>query len=180
MLTLFGKKKVTEDKIANAYVNAILNTIAEGFTDVAELINTDPEFVSAPHVDPKDHQAFLLIVIAGNLKFIPQYFESGQDKRIEEHAIAGFSHALGIDKDRFREIMNDYRSFLSRVNHPSKKTLYAMSKAVFYKYELNPYQKPYFKSLNTPNPIFLKRLDDIMENFLWSWDGFLEKYKVCN
>ncbi len=70
------------------------------------------------------------------------------------------------------------QSFISRVNHPSKKTLYGMSKAVFHKYDLNPYQQNYFKSLNTPNPIFLKRLDEVMKNFVWGWDEVLEKYKI--
>ena len=67
---------------------------------------------------------------------------------------------------------------MNRVNHPSKNMLYAMSKAMFYKYELNDHQVEYFRNLNTPNPIFLKNLDDVMSNFLWDWDAFEEKYKV--
>jgi len=74
--------------------------------------------------------------------------------------------------------VSDYRAFLSRVNSPSKNTLYSMSRGIFHKYDLNDYQEDYFKSMNVPNPIFLKNMNDIMENFLWDWDAFKDKYKV--
>ena len=178
MLTLFGKKKITEEKVAKIVVNGILEAVENGFSDVAALINSDPDFVSPPSVSVGDDQNFLLIVIAGNLKMIPQYFESGQDKRLEESILSKFATVFEMDPEEFKNLIEDYKSYLSRVNYPSKKTLYAMSKAVFFKYELNPHQEDYFKNMNTPNPLFLKRMDDIMENFLWGWNAFLEKYKV--
>ena len=53
-----------------------------------------------------------------------------------------------------------------------------MSKAVFYKCDLNQYQESYFKTMNTPNPLFLKRLDELIINFIWDWDVFLKKFKL--
>lgn len=53
-----------------------------------------------------------------------------------------------------------------------------MSKAVFFKYNLNDYQEEYFRQMKTPNPIFLKNLDEVMRHFLWDWEVFNEKYKV--
>jgi hypothetical protein len=67
---------------------------------------------------------------------------------------------------------------MAHVNFPSKNILYSMSKAVFFKYELNQYQDEYFRSMNTPNPIFLKSLDEVMRNFIWDWEAFCDKYKV--
>jgi len=32
--------------------------------------------------------------------------------------------------------------------------------------------------MNTPNPIFLKSLDEVMRNFIWDWEAFCDKYKV--
>lgn len=32
--------------------------------------------------------------------------------------------------------------------------------------------------MKTPNPIFLKNLDELMRNFLWDWEAFNERYKV--
>ena len=52
-----------------------------------------------------------------------------------------------------------------------------MSKAVFFKYKLGQYQDAYFSQLNAPSPILLKRMDNVMENFLWDWDTFFDKYK---
>jgi hypothetical protein len=67
---------------------------------------------------------------------------------------------------------------MAHINAPSKNNLYAMSRAVFYKYELNQYQDEYFMRENAPNPIFKKNLDDVMRNFVWDWSAFTEKYKV--
>jgi len=67
---------------------------------------------------------------------------------------------------------------MKRVNSPSKTTLYGMSKAIFHKYALNDFQDNYFKRMNTPNPIFLKRLDELMQHFLFNWEVFLKKYRV--
>ncbi|MFB6258342.1 MAG: hypothetical protein ABEH38_06595 [Flavobacteriales bacterium] len=178
MLTLFGKKKLSEEKVANMVVNGLLEAVEKNFKDVVALINSDPDFLSSPQVDENDDHEFLLIVITGNLKFIPQYFESGQDQRVKELLITKFAQALGVEYDKLKEAIDERSAFLSRVNHPSKKTLYAMSKAVFHKYGLNDFQEDYFRRIETPNPLFLQRMDDIMVNFLWGWDAFLEKYKV--
>jgi hypothetical protein len=53
-----------------------------------------------------------------------------------------------------------------------------MSKAVFFKYDLGKHQEAYFRKLNAPNPLFLKRLDDVMENFIWDWDHLKENYNL--
>ena len=53
-----------------------------------------------------------------------------------------------------------------------------MSKAIFFKYELNDYQQDYFRKMKTPNPIFLKRLDEIVANFIWNWNDLKDKYKI--
>jgi hypothetical protein len=32
--------------------------------------------------------------------------------------------------------------------------------------------------MQAPNPLFLKRLDEVMANFIWDWDVFFKKYKL--
>ena len=76
------------------------------------------------------------------------------------------------------EKINKYTSFISRVNHPSKNILYGMSKAVFFKFKLGQYQDDYFAQLNTPNPIFLKKIDTLIENYIWDWKTVFEKIKI--
>jgi hypothetical protein len=53
-----------------------------------------------------------------------------------------------------------------------------MSKAIFHKYKLNDFQDEYFKRMQAPNPLFLKRMDEVMSNFIWNWDAFFKKYKL--
>lgn len=178
MLTLFGRKKLTENAVANIFVNSLVDLADKGFEDVAILIQNDPSFESPPQIDPQDIDPFLLILVAGNIAYIPKYFSSGQDRRIIELTMEKMAEMYGMEQLEYAALVKKYKSFMSRINHPSKNTLYAMSKAVFFKYHLNEYQEEYFRSLKTPNPIFLKKMNEIMEHFIWNWEGFFERYKV--
>jgi hypothetical protein len=80
----------------------------------------------------------------------------------------------------FKMKVKEYKELMSRANHPSKNIIYAMSKGVFLKYNLVDFQEDYFRQMKTPNPIFLKNLDDLMKNFLWNWEVFNEKYKIVS
>lgn len=178
MLSIFTKKKLTEDKVANVFVNGILQLVDEGFLQVTDIINNDPEFLLPPSLKESDSDKFLLVVIAGNINYIPEYFSDYQDIRIVEKIYSKFSNVLGVDKDSFKKTIREYQTLFAKLNHPSKNTLYAMSKLAFHKYDLYDYQQEYFKKMKAPNPIFLKRMDEIMSNFLWDWNSFLEKYRV--
>ncbi|MCZ4409398.1 hypothetical protein O3Q51_11280 [Cryomorphaceae bacterium 1068] len=178
MITLFGKKKLTEEKVANIFVNGLQLLIDEGFEDVVGLINDSPEFLSPPDLDPEDSGAFTIIVLAGNLQAIPSYFESGQDRRITQYILEKFAALYETDKMKLAQMVSETRKLMMRKNHPSKSVTNAMARTVFCRYELNKYQEKYFKSLDSPNPIFIQRLKEAMETFLWNWDTLLEKYKV--
>ena len=85
---------------------------------------------------------------------------------------------FGMEYSEFNKLIEQMKSFISQVNFPSGNYLYGLSKAIFFKYNLNQFQESYFKSLNTPNPLFLKRLDELINNFLWDWDSFFKKHKL--
>lgn len=179
MLTaIFGKKKISQDKVANIFVNSTLNLVDNTFDDVAAFIENEPEFKTPPTIDRNEYGQFLMIVITGNLSFIPDYFEAGKDREIISLIIQKFADIFDVEPKEFEKKVRDYKLFMARANHPSKNMLYAMSKGVFFKYNLNDHQEEYFRSLNTPNPIFLKRLDDLMKNYLFNWEEFQETYKV--
>ena len=78
----------------------------------------------------------------------------------------------------FSLFVKEYKSYISRVNHPSKNVVKGMSKALFFKYNLNEYQDVYFKNMQAPNPLFLKRMEDLFYYFIWDWDVFFKNYKV--
>ena len=64
LTTIFGKKKLTEDKVANVFVNTLLNVIDNSFNEVASSISSDSEFVKPPIIDHLDSDKFLMIVLA--------------------------------------------------------------------------------------------------------------------
>jgi hypothetical protein len=82
--------------------------------------------------------------------------------------------------EEMKKALTEYMNFMTRINHPSKNTIYAMSKAVFHKYDLAPFQDEYFRKMQCPNPLFLKRMDEVMEKFLLNWDAFFKRYKMAD
>lgn len=174
------KKKVSEEKVAELFVNIVFNAVDSSFADVAELINNDINLVDRPTIAEDDMDDFLMVVIAGNYIMLDNYFSEGQEDRIREMIIKRLATVFEVSEEKMSDTVNDMISFFSRINFPSKNTHYAMSKAVFYKYGLAKYQKDYFRNLSSPDPIFLKHLDEIVEQFIIQWDHFTEKYKIAD
>lgn len=175
--SLFGKKRISEDRLANIFVNAIMKAVDESFGDVVDTITNDPEFKSKPVLDKSDSDKFLIIAVVGNLAYLNRYFSNTEEMVLRNKITQKFATVFGLTFDEMANIFKDFGNFIYRVNHPSKNMLYGMSKAVFYKYKLGKYQDQYFAQLDAPNPIFLKRMDTVMENYIWDWNLFLEKYK---
>jgi len=178
MLTLLRKKKLTDNQVANIFVNGIIETAETAFPELSGFINDCPEFMMSPSLEEKDYGRFLMIIAASNLSQISKHFNGGHDKRIARLCLDKFSQVFELKPEDFARKIKSYKNFMGRVNHPSKNPVYAMSKAMFFKYKLNDFQEAYFKDMNTPNPIFLKNLDEWMKNFLWDWSTFTDKYRI--
>ena len=180
MLSTILKQKLSDDQVANIFINAIFDTVDNGFKEVAQMINEDVAFVSSPNIAEHENGEFGLIVIVGNLSFLESTFDADQANRVEKIIFEKLSAMYGLSAADFTKLIRDYQSFINRVNHPSKNMIYGMSKALFFKYKLNDFQDEYFKRMQAPNPLFLKRMDEVMSNFIWNWDAFFKKYRLNN
>lgn len=178
MFTIFGKKKIKEETATNIFINNLLDTVENGFPEIAGIINDSPEFIVSPNISENNSEKFLLIVIAANLLYIPEHFGNHQDDRLLDMIYNQLAKVFDVDRERLEAVIKDYQTYIAKVNHPSKNTLYGISKAIFGKYELNQYQDEYFKNMRSPNPMFLKRLDEAVDCFVWNWNTFKEKYQV--
>ncbi|MFT4601818.1 MAG: hypothetical protein ACI857_002001 [Arenicella sp.] len=177
MLGSLIKRKIGAEKLANVFVNSIMETTENSFETIQEMITEDPAFIYMPDMKPNSLDKFLLIVAVGNLNFLTDYFEVEEAAEIRKLIIEKFANIFEMTFREFEDLITETSSSISKVNHPSKNVLYGMSKAVFHEFELNDYQEDYFKNMQTPNPLFLKRMDDLMSNFLWDWDQFFKKHK---
>jgi hypothetical protein len=178
MLGSFLKKKLSDNQLANIFVNGLLEVIDNGFKEVASLINEDPAFEYSPDIAPTESDEFSMIIIVGNLVQLESHFDYSQALSVEKLIIQKFSTIYGMSVSEFEQIVNEYKSFISKVNYPSKNILYGMSKAIFYKYALNDFQEEYFRNMQAPNPLFLKRMDEVISNFIWNWEAIEKKYKI--
>lgn len=172
------KRKIDPDRLANVFVNSIIEISENGFQDIREMIAEDPAFVYIPNINEHHSDKFLLIIITGNLSFLKDHFEVEDAKELRNLIITKFANIHDISFREFEQLLEKTSGFISQVNHPSKNLLYGMSKAIFHKFELNEYQEDYFKNMKTPNPLFLKRMDEVMSNFLWDWEQFFKKHKL--
>ncbi|MFP5471114.1 MAG: hypothetical protein ACLGGV_05925 [Bacteroidia bacterium] len=178
LATLFGKKKLTDKQAATLFVNTILDSIEQTFGDVAQFINEAPEFITSPNISENDSDKFLLIVLSANLTIISKKFSAEEEYVIKTNIVEQFSSIYNVTPAEFSKHIDDYTHLLYRVKERSSNVVYAMSKSVFHKYKLCNYQDSYFKDMNTPNPIFVRRLDQVMKNYIWNWESFLDKYKI--
>ena len=178
MIRSFLKKRLTDNQLANIFVNGLLEVIDNGFKEVALMINEDPAFDYSPDIAPSEIDEFTIIVIVGNLVQLESHFDYNQAVSVESLIIQKFATIYGMNENQFSDLISDYKSFISRVNYPSKNVLYGMSKAIFHKYALNDFQEEYFKNMQAPNPLFLKRMDEIVSNFIWNWEAVEKKYKI--
>jgi hypothetical protein len=178
MFSTLIKRKLTDNQVANIFINALYDSIDNGFSEVAQLINEDLAFTTSPNIDKDNNGEFGLIVIVGNLSFLESTFDADQAERVESIIFEKLSKFYDLDANRFKIIVKEYQNFILRVNHPSKNWIYGMSKAVFHKYKLNEFQDEYFRRMQAPNPLFLKRMDEVMGNFVWNWDAFFKKYRL--
>ncbi|HTO38727.1 MAG TPA: hypothetical protein VL021_09910 [Brumimicrobium sp.] len=178
MLSTIFKKRFTDEQLSNVFVNGILEVIDQGFEEVKDLIVEDTAFIRVPDLSNATDGHFTMIVIVGNIKSLSVHFSPNQQKSLEPLIFERLADVFEMEVEEFKGYFEHYSSFMSKVNHPSKIVLYSMSKAIFYKYGLNQYQEDYFKSMDTPNPLFLKRLDAVMDHFLWNWEAFFKRYKL--
>jgi hypothetical protein len=178
MLGTLIKKRISDNQLANIFVNTLLEAVEVGFSEVARLINEDSAFVVSPCIDEKNDEEFAIIVIVGNLTVFESTFDPEQADRIENIIFDKLSIIYQMSKDDFKTYIRNYRNYIQKINHPSKNIIYGMSKAVFHKYNLNNFQDEYFKRIKTPNPLLMKRIDLAISNFIWNWDAFFKKYKI--
>jgi len=178
MFSTLIKRKLTDNQVANIFINALYDSIDNGFSEVAQLINEDLAFTTSPNIDKYNNGEFGLIVIVGNLSYLESTFDADQAERVETIIFEKLSKFYDPDANAFKKIVKEYQNFILRINHPSKNWIYGMSKAVFHKYKLNEFQDEYFRRMQAPNPLFLKRMDEVMGNFVWNWDAFFKKYRL--
>ncbi len=179
--TLFGKKKITEDRLANVFVNALLELVDQGFPDVAAELNEAPELSGAPVIDPANDGPFLMVVLAGNLLELNRQLDSGLDRRITAMVLGKFAEISGTRASDLERGVTSMKAMMARLNHPSKNTVYAMSRAIFHQYDLFGHQADeYFRDKREPHPVTLKRLNGLMGFFLWDWENFHEHYRITS
>jgi hypothetical protein len=180
MLGIFGRKKIGEDQLSKIFINAMWKMSSEAFPEIADILNEDPEFVSSPNLNIEDHTRFFFIIISGNLKYLPHRLGGSHGRFIVMKIYNQLAEMFDTGSGSIEKHIKKLQSEMSHLNHPSKNTLYAMSKLFFQQYDLYQFQEAYYRDIQAPNPVVLKRLDAIMESFLWDWEAFSDEYRIID
>ena len=126
MFSTLIKRRLTDNQVANIFINAIFDSVDKGFEEVALLINEDTAFSISPKININNNREFGLIVIVGNLSYLESNFEAEQTERVEKIIFEKLSKLYAIDVSSFKKLIKEYQSFIARVNHPSKNWVYGM------------------------------------------------------
>ena len=107
MFSTLIKKKLTDNQVANIFINAIFESVDNGFKEVASLINDDPAFVHSPNIEETNNGEFGLIVIVGNLSFLESTFDAEQAERVENMIFEKLIKMYQMELVDFKALVRD-------------------------------------------------------------------------
>ena len=99
------KKKLTDNQVANIFINAIFDSVDKGFQEIASLINEDPVFVSSPSIEETASGEFGMIIIVGNLSFLESTFDADQASRVESLIFKKLAKIYDMDEEDFIKLI---------------------------------------------------------------------------
>ena len=103
MFSTLIKRKLTDNQVANIFINALYDSIDNGFSEVAQLINEDLAFTTSPNIDKDNNGEFGLIVIVGNLSYLESTFDADQAERVETIIFEKLSKFYDLDANAFKK-----------------------------------------------------------------------------
>ena len=62
MFSTLTKRKLTDNQVANVFINAIFDSVDNGFSEVSSMINEDSAFVKSPAIDASNNGEFGMIM----------------------------------------------------------------------------------------------------------------------
>ncbi len=177
--SLFGKKRLREQHVANVLVGTINELAEETFPTLADFLNEVPELKESPKIKPNQIEWFLYIVFSANLYNLKFHFESNQLNRMRILIIDEFIESLeNREHDLTLEHINNYEEYIAGIDRNTGDLPKAVATAIFNKFGINNCQVDHFQKMNTPNPIIIKSIEDATKNYIWNWSDLLEKYKM--
>jgi hypothetical protein len=176
--TLIGKKRMTEQTLAKVLVSGSLRICDAVYPEIAEYMEECPHFETEPDLPQGADIDFIITVFTCNITRVPQALGHGQDKRVAQHIIQQMARSLDMDLGDLTKRIQSAKSLMKRLNHPSKNLIYAMPKALFSMYGLNDHQQAYFRGLNSPNPLYLKEMNQMLDHLVWNWDFIKGEVKI--
>ncbi len=180
VFSLFGKKRLKEEHVAQVFVSTINGLAEESFPVLKEYLNEVPELKCSPEI--KDHQLewFLYIVFSANLYHLKDHFDVEQHNRMRILVIDEFIASIqGRSHDQALGQINMYEDYLSGLDRSQNEGLgKIMALAIFQKYGLNECQVDHFQRMNQPNPTIIKAISEITDHFIWNWADLLGNYKL--
>ena len=180
VFSLFGKKRLKEEHVAKVFVNTINDLALQSFPILREYLNEVPELKCSPKIKENQIEWFLYIVFSANLYQLKDHFDIEQHNRLRILIIDEFIESL-VDRshDAVLEQINNYESYLAALDRVERDGIgKIIALAIFQKYGLNECQIDHFQKMHQPNPIIIKAISEITENFIWNWNDILENYKL--
>lgn len=180
VFSLFGKKRLKEEHVAKVFVNTINDLALESFPILCDYLNEVPELKCSPKIKQDQIEWFLYIVFSANLYHMNGHFDTDQHNRMRILIIDEFIASL-VDRnhDQVLEQINNYEDYIAALDRVERDGLgKIIALAIFQKYGLNECQIDHFQKMNTPNPIIIKAIAEITDNFIWNWNDILENYRL--
>src|SRR5690554_1395031 len=102
MLSTIFKKKVSDEQLANVFVNGILEVIDKGYVEVKSIMEEDPAFVRRPDLSNAADGHFAMIVIVGNVMSLGDSFSSKQQNNLEPLIFNRLAESFQMERHEFK------------------------------------------------------------------------------
>lgn len=180
VFSLFGKKKLKEENVAKVFVSTINGLAMESFPILKDYLNDVPELKCSPEIKESQLEWFLYIVFSANLYHLKDHFDTDQHNRMRILVIDEFIESMeDRSEDEVLSHINVYEDYIAGLDRSQSEGLgRIMALAIFQKYGLDKCQVDHFQKINQPNPIIIKAISEITENFIWNWSDLLESYRL--
>ena len=177
---MFGKKRLSEEYVSKVFVSTINGLAEDSFPILRDYLLEVPELECPPKIGENQMEWFLYIVFSANLYNLKEHFNGDQHDRMRILVIDEFiSSLVGKSHDLVLDQINSYEDYLAALDRKENDGLAKIiALAIFEKYGLNNCQIEHFQKMNMPNPIIIKSMTEITENFIWNWNDILENYKL--
>ena len=136
MLNTLLKRKLTDDQLANLFVNMLLDSVDASYDEVVNLIKDDVAFVARPKPETLGMDHLILIVFGANMTLAQNVLDVEPAAALNRLVVRKLANVFEMNEAEFTPLLKDYQPFCT------------VPKILGFDYILDSTEQPYLLEVN--------------------------------